>query len=50
MKYLFLIATLFTFNSIAHAGDMQYGSATADKIVCFPNGQCIDINDTGTHP
>ncbi|MXN79724.1 hypothetical protein GR157_34005 [Burkholderia sp. 4701] len=27
------------------------GTAAADeRIVCFPNGQCIDLGDIGTHP
>ena len=54
-KFLFLSILMMSFSSASFAGQSKKNECTAPGVpssgcVCFPDGQCIDIGDIGTHP
>lgn len=45
MKKIIFIASV-----ILSLGVFSNVSIARENIICFPNGQCIDVSDPGIHP
>ncbi|CAI1676680.1 hypothetical protein [Serratia plymuthica] len=52
MKYFLIGALLLAANGSAFAVELSKFDRVEHKenIICFPNGECLDIDDPGNHP
>lgn len=52
MKYFLMGALLLAANGSAFAVELSKLDSVEHKvnIICFPNGECIDVDDPGNHP